>query len=162
MDTQTEWMLKSAITASAARTDATANMLLHRIDQIGIMVSELVKLPYNPIVEQNEAETATEEALATALHDRPVFPASIPIVPAPSAEKSDLSHSSTATGSKCTTASISSQDAALLQDQRTAMSDSNSRKRSAEDHPQDVTLTAPAAPPDPKRHTQVKQPLRPL
>ena len=59
MDTQTEWMLKSAIAASAALTDATATMLTDRIDQIGIMVAKLVNLPYNPIVEQNAAETAT-------------------------------------------------------------------------------------------------------
>ena len=112
MDTQTEWMLKSAITASAAHTDATATMLTDRIDQIGIMVSKLVNLPYNPIVEQNEVTMATEEALATALQERPVLPAPNPTAPAPLAKKSNLSHSSTATGSKSATASISSQDAA--------------------------------------------------
>ena len=152
METQTEWILKSALKASAARTDATATMLTKQIDQIGIMVSKLVNLPYNPIVEHKEAETATEDATATALQERPVLPS--PTTPAPLAEKSNLCQSSTATGSKSATASISYQDAALLQDQRTAMSDSNSRKRSAEDHPKDVTLSAPAAPPDPKRHTQ--------
>ena len=95
------------------------------------MVSKLVNLPYNPIVEQNAAETATEEALATALQEQHILPASSPIAPAPPTDKSDLSHSSTPTVSKSATASISSQDAALLQDQHTAMSDSNNRKRSA-------------------------------
>ena len=147
-------MLKSALTASAARTDATAAMLTDRIDQIGDIVSKLVHLPYNPIVDQNAAEKATEEAMAAAFQERPLLPAPSPIVPAPLADKSDLSQSSTATGSQSAAASISSQDAALLQEQQTAMSDSNSRKRGAEDHPKDVTLSAPAAPPDPKRHTQ--------
>ena len=118
------------------------------------MVSKLVDLPYNPIVEQNAAEKATEEALVTAFQERPLLPTPIPIVSAPLADKSDLSQSSTATGSQSAVASISSQDAALLQEQQTAMLDSKSRKRSAEDHPKDVTLSAPAAPPDPKRHTQ--------
>ena len=113
MDTQTEWMLKSAIAASAARTDATATMLTDRIDQIGIMVAKLADLPYNPIVEQNAAETATEEALATALQERPVLPAPSPILPAPLADNSDLSQSSAA-GSQSAVPSISSQDAALL------------------------------------------------
>ena len=129
-------------------------MLTDRIDQIGIMVAKLANLPYSPIVEQNAVTTTTEEALATALQERPALPAPNPTAPAPLADKSNLSQSSTATGSKSATASISSQDAALLQEQQTAMSDSNSRKRSAEDHPKDVTLSAPAAPPDPKRHTQ--------
>ena len=81
MDTQTEWMLKSAITALAARTDATATMLTKQIDQISIMVSTLVNLPYNPIVEQNAVTTVTEEALATALQERPVLPAPNPTTP---------------------------------------------------------------------------------
>ena len=51
-------MLKSAIAASASRTDATVTMITYRIDQIGIMVSKLVQLPYNPIVEHNAAEKA--------------------------------------------------------------------------------------------------------
>ena len=152
LDSQTEWILKAALEASAARTDATATMLTKQIDQIGVMVSQLVNLPYIPMVEQKAAETATEEATATAVLEQTVIPASSPIAPAPLAEKSNLSQFSTATRSA--TASISSQDAALLQEQQTAMSDSNSRKRSAEDHPKDVTLSAPAAPPDPKRHTQ--------
>jgi hypothetical protein len=91
--------------------------------------------------------------MAAAFKERPLLPVPSPIAPAPLADKSDLSQSS-ATGSQSAAASISSQDAALLQEQRTAMSDSNSRKRGAEDHPKDVTLSAPAAPPDPKRHTQ--------
>ena len=135
MDTQTEWMLKSAIAASAARTDATATMLTDRIDQIGIMVSKLVDLPYNPIVEQTAAEKATEEALAAAFQERPVIPASSLIPPAPLAEKSDLSQSSTTPGSKSAAASLTSQGYALILEQRNAMSDSNSRKRIAEDHP---------------------------
>ena len=126
MYTQTEWMLKSAIAASAARTDATATMLTNRIDQIRIMVAKIANLPYNPIVEQNAATKATEEALATAFQEQPVLPASNPIAPAPLADKSDLSQSSTSTGSKSATASIISQDAAFLQEHRTAMSDTSS------------------------------------
>jgi hypothetical protein len=154
LDTQTEWMLKSALTASAARTDATATLLTDRIDQIGEMVSQLVNQKYNPIGDQNAADKATEEAMAAAVKERPLLPAPSPIVPAPLADTSDISQSSTATGSQSAAASITSQDAALILEQRTAMSDSNSRKRSAEDHPKDIALSAPAAPPDPKRHTQ--------
>ena len=44
LDSQTEWMLKCAIAASAARTDTTANLLLNRIDYIGEMVSEIANL----------------------------------------------------------------------------------------------------------------------
>ena len=103
MDTQTEWILKSAIEASAARADATATMLTKQIDQIGIMVSKLVNLPYNPIVEQKAAETATEEATATALQERTVLPASSHTAPAPLTDTSNLSQSSTTTGSKSAT-----------------------------------------------------------
>jgi hypothetical protein len=155
LDSQTEWMLKCAIAASAARTDTTANLLLNRIDYIGEMVSEIANKKYNPApVEINAVERATETAIATALQQRPVLPATSPIASALPAETSDVSRTSSSTGSHTATASHTSQDAALLLEQQTAMSDSNSRKRSAEDLPKDVTLAAPAAPPDPKRNTE--------
>ena len=119
------------------------------------MVSKLANRPYNPAtVERSAVETATEEAIAAAIQDRPVLPASRPTAPVSPVENSDLSHSSTATGSKSATPSINSQDAALILEQQTAMSDSNSRKRSAEEHPKNVTLSAPAAPPDPPRNKE--------
>ena len=155
LDSQTEWMLKCAIAASAARTDTTANLLLNRIDYIGEMVSEIANKKYNPApVEINAVERATETAIATALQQRPVLPATSPIASALPAETSDVSRTSSSTGSHTATASHTSQDAALLLEQQTAMSDSNSRKRSADDLPKDVTLAAPVAPPDPKRNTE--------
>ena len=137
-------MLKPVGAASAARTDMTAKMLMERIDQIGNMVSQLVQQQYNPAtVELNAVDKATEEAIAASLQKRPVLPATSPITPAPPAEKSVVSQASSATGSHNANASHTSQDAALLLEQQTAMSDSNSHTRSAEDPPKDVTLSPP-------------------
>ena len=155
LDTQTEWMLKCAVAASTARTDTTANLLLARIDKIGEMVSQIANKDYTPdAVEVNAVEKATEAAISAALQQRPVPPASITIPPTPPANTTVSSQSSTATGSQSASASITSQDAALLLEQRTAMSDTNSRKRSAEEPSEDVLLSPPAAPPDPKRNTE--------
>ena len=50
LEIQTEWMLKLAVAALAARTDTTANLLLGCIDQIGDMVSKLANREYNPAI----------------------------------------------------------------------------------------------------------------
>ena len=92
LDIQTEWMLKSAVAASAARTETRANLLLDRINQIGDMVSKLANRDYNPAtVEINSVDKATVEVIAAALMKRPVPPASSPISPAPPANTTVLS-----------------------------------------------------------------------
>ena len=155
LETQTECMLKSGVAASAARTDTTANALMDCMDLISEMVFQLAQREYNPsTVERNVVNKASEEAISASFLKQPVPPASSPIAALP-ANKTVVSQSFTSANvSQNVDTSTSSQDAALILEQRSTMSDANSRKINAEETADDSTPSSPVTPPDPQRRTQ--------
>ena len=122
-------MLKAAIEASSDLTDATSNVLLSRIDHIRGIIFNLERVEYQPpLVGSKVGDKASEEAITAAYLERPVLPTTSPTAINPIETAVVVSQLSSSNDSQQANASLSPKDAALLLQQKTAMTYTNGCK----------------------------------